>query len=153
MAPFRFRAQPALDLRRREHDAAQRALARADAERQQARQSVDAAEQALADARIQADAATRTPGSRTELEWYRFWIVRLEQDRDARRTGLGACEAAVAAARGASLIARQRCEALERLRAKAYTAHLAAEAAIERKVIDELATRRFVAERRIREGA
>jgi flagellar export protein FliJ len=150
---FRFRAQPALDLRRREYDVAQRALARADAERQLARGSLEAAGRALESARRQLDDATREPGPRAELDWYRFWIVKLERDRDARRSILDASEAAVVAARDACLVARQGCEALERFRAKAFSAHQAAEAVMERKAIDELASRRFVAERRVREGA
>ena len=48
MAGFRFRAQPALDLRRREYEVAQRVLARADAERHQAHTRVEAAECASA---------------------------------------------------------------------------------------------------------
>jgi flagellar export protein FliJ len=147
MPTFRFRAQPALDLRRREHDAAQRALARADAERQRARDRVDAADRALSAARRDLDDVTRTPGSQQEREWYQFWIVRLEQERGALQHTLAACEGAVAAARAACLDARQRCEALERFREKAYVAHVAAEAARDRKLIDELAARRFVARR------
>jgi flagellar export protein FliJ len=153
MPAFRFRAQPALDLRRREHDAAQRALARADAERQRARERVNAAERALMAARRDLDDVTRTPGSQHEHEWYRFWIVRLERERTSLQRVLTACEDAVVAARAACLTARQRCEALERFREKAYVAYVAAEASRDRKVIDELATRRFVARRNISEGA
>jgi len=153
MPTFRFRAQPALDLRRREHDAAQRALARADAERQRARDRVDAADRALAAARRDLDDVTRTPAAQQEREWYRFWIVRLEQERAALQGTLTACEGAVAAARAVCLNARQRCEALERFREKAYVAHAAAEAARDRKMIDELATRRFVARRNVGKGA
>jgi flagellar export protein FliJ len=149
---FRFRAQPALDLRRREHDAAQRELARADAERQRARDRVDAAGRAIADARRQADAALagESPG---EAEWYRFWIVRLDRDRTALMAALRDREADVARARAACLAARQRCEALARFREKAWAAYRAAEAAHERKTIDDIATQRFAARRDITEGA
>lgn len=115
MRSFRFHPQPALDLRRREHDATQRALARADAERQRARDLVDAADRALADARRDADDANRESKSRAELEWYRFWIVRLNRERAALEAALRVCVAAVAEARAACLAARQRREALERL--------------------------------------
>ena len=115
MRSFRFRAQPALDLRRREHDATQRALARADAERQRARDLVDAADRALADVRSDADDASRGSKSRAELEWYRSWIIRLNRERVALEAALRVCVAAVAEARAASLAARQRREALERL--------------------------------------
>jgi flagellar export protein FliJ len=153
MRSFRFRAQPALDLRRREHDATQRALARADSERQRARDLVDAADRGLADARSDADDASRGLKSRAELEWYRFWIIRLNRERAALEAALGVCVAAVAEARAAGLAARQRREALERLRQKAYAAHLHAEAAAERKIIDELATQRFSTRRDLSEGA
>jgi flagellar export protein FliJ len=153
MPAFRFRAQPALDLRRREHDVAQRALARAVAERQRARSRFEAAGHALAEAAREANEAARTREALHDAEWYRFWIVRLEQERAALHGPLAACEAAVVAAREQCLAARQRSEALERLREKAYVAHLAEEAAAERKVIDELAARRFAAGRLLDEGA
>ena len=152
MPAFRFRAQPALDLRRREHDAAQRALARADAERQRARDRVDTADRALSAAQRDLDDVSRTPGSQQEREWYRFWIVRLEQERTALQVTLTACEEAVAVTRAACLNARQRCEALERFREKAYVAYVAAEAVRDRKMIDELAARRFTARRNVSEG-
>jgi flagellar export protein FliJ len=152
VATFRFRAQPALDLRRREHDAAQHALARADAERQRVKQRFEAAERAVAAARRDADDAARTAGLGGEIEWYRFWIIRLDRERDALEAALRAHDAAVAEARRACLAARQRQEALERFREKAYGAHVAEENAAERKLIDELATRRFAARRGFTEG-
>jgi len=143
MAGFRFRAQPALDLRRREYEVAQRVLARADAERHQAHTRVEAAECASAQARREADEAVRTPVAARDREWYRFWIVRLDREREAAAATLAQQDAAVAAARAACLQARQRCEALERFRDKAHTAYLAGLAAEERKIIDDLATQRY----------
>ena len=81
MPAFRFRAQPALDLRRREYEAAQRALARADAERHHAQMHVEATECAIEQGRRDADAAVRANPTGADREWYRFWIVRLERDR------------------------------------------------------------------------
>jgi flagellar export protein FliJ len=143
MAGFRFRAQPALDLRRREYEAAQRVLARADAERQQAQARVEAAGRASAQARREADEAVRTPIASRDREWYRFWIVRLDREREAAAATLAQHDDAVAAARAACLHARQRCEALERFRDKAQSAYLAGLAAEERKIIDDLATQRY----------
>jgi flagellar export protein FliJ len=143
MPAFIFRAQPALDLRRREHDAAQRVLARADAARQRARAELDAAERAAAQARHDADAAARTAGEHPDREWYRFWIIRLDRERGAAMLNLQRHEDALAQARAACLQARQRCEALERLREKSYAAYLAGVAAAEKKIIDELATQRY----------
>jgi flagellar export protein FliJ len=152
MARFRFRPQPALDLRRREHEAAQRELARADLERQRAQSHVEAAERALVGAVRSADAAARTPGAVSQLDWYRSWIVRLEGERAETSEALRTHERTVLTARAASLAARRRHEALERLREKAYAAHLAGEADAERKLIDEVASQRY-ARRAITEGA
>ena len=143
MPAFRFRAQPALDLRRREHDAAQRALARADAERHQARTRLEAGERAIARARDDADRAARTGAAGHDREWYRFWIVRLDRERAALQADCDRAEAAVHVAQAACLETKRRCEALERFRDKALAAHRAAEDAEERKIIDDLATQRF----------
>ena len=143
MAGFRFRAQPALDLRRRDYEAAQRVLAQADAERQRTQARVEAADRASARARREADDAVRTPAAGRDREWYRFWIVRLDREREAAAATLAKADAAVSAARVACMQARQRCEALERFRDKAHTAWLAGLAAEERKIIDDLATQRY----------
>jgi flagellar export protein FliJ len=143
MPVFTFRAQPALDLRRREHEAAQRVLARADAERQQARARLDAAERAAAQGRHDADTAARSALGQGEREWYRFWIIRLDRERGAAAVHLQRHDEALAHARSACLQARQRCEALERLREKAYAAYLEGVTAAEKKIIDELATQRY----------
>jgi flagellar export protein FliJ len=153
MPAFRFRAQPALDLRRREYDAAQRALARADAERHHAQRHLEATECAIAQARRDADEAVRANPAATEREWYRFWIVRLERDRSDALAALTRQDARLAAARAACMQARQRCEALERFRQKAYDAWLASLEAEERKIIDDLATQRYALRLGGREGA
>lgn len=153
MPAFTFRAQPALDLRRREHEAAQRVLARADAERQHARALLDAAERAAAQARRDADAAARTTGDHPDREWYRFWIIRLDRERGAAMVNLQRHDEALAQARAACLQARQRYEALERLREKSYAAYVAGVAAAEKKIIDDLATQRYALRERRGEGA
>ena len=150
MATFRFRAQAALDLRRREYEQAQRELAEkrrdlqgAQARYEQARAAVVVAERASVDAQGSAVAAF-------ELDWYRFWIVRLVHERQAHALTVTAREQRVADAVAACQRAHQRCEALEKFRDKAQRAHEAAESATERKLIDELATRRYVGGRAIR---
>ena len=153
MPAFKFRAQPALDLRRREHEAAQRALARADAERQHARGHLDVAERAAVQARHEADAAAGGATSQADREWYRFWIIRLDRERGVAALNLRRHDEALAHARSACLQARQRYEALERLREKAYAAHLAGVMAAEKKIIDDLATQRYALRRDQGEGA
>lgn len=143
MPAFKFRPQPALDLRRREHEAAQRALARADAERQHAHARYEAAERAAARARHDADEAIRAAPIGADCEWYRFWIVRLDRECGTANAVLEQHDALLEQARVACLQARQRYEALERLREKAYAAYVAGIDAAEKKIIEDLATQRF----------
>lgn len=153
MAAFKFRAQPALELRRREYESAQRALARANAERQQANARVYAAERAASDARAGADQAMRTAPAAATGEWYRFWIVRLDGELAVAKVHLARRDEMLAAAQAACLQARQRYEALDRLREKAQAAYLAGISAAEKKIIDDLATQRYALRRDGRQGA
>ena len=148
MSTFRFRAQAALDLRRREWQTAQANLARAEQVRAMAARDVEKAALALAEAqRTSADEGrhTRTP---TELQWYRFWIVRLDHERRSTQSLLAARQGDVVKMSAACVHAKQRCESLERLRDKTRRTHERAEADAERKVIDEIATLRFNTDRR-----
>ena len=143
MPTFRFRAQAALDLRRRQLDDARRELADAERVRDLARLRVVDADAALAEARAAGTARAHEAGTITEWHWYRFWILRLEHERRAEVAALASREAVVEQKRDACLKAKQRCESLERFREKARAAFDAAEAAHERKLIDDLATLRF----------
>jgi len=144
MPRFRFRAQAALDLRRRQLDAARRELADAERLRDEARVRVSRADATLAAARAAGSARARQAGTITDWHWYRIWILRLEHERVAEGVALTSQEALVEASRRVCAGAKQRCESLERFREKAREAFDAAEAATERKLVDELATRRFV---------
>jgi flagellar export protein FliJ len=146
--PFRFRAQAALDLRQREYDAARRVLARAETDLRAARHMLVEREQALENARTQCANAQAHAGPATQLQWYRFWIVRLEQERASQATVVAAREREAAAASAACLRARQRLESLERFKQKASDAWERAVLAEERKELDTLATLRFVAQQR-----
>jgi flagellar export protein FliJ len=149
MSAFRFRAQVALDLRRRELATAQANLANAERDRETARQGVARAAAAVADAQNAGAAHISNRHSANDLEWYRFWILRLDHERRAAASRLQSREADVVTASAACLRAKQRCESLERLREKALDAHHLAEAAAETKLIDELATRRFTSQRMV----
>src|SRR4051794_7738291 len=153
MAAFKFRAQPALDLRRREYESAQRVLARADAERQHANARVQAVARAAGEARHDADDAARTAPGAAAGEWYRFWIVRLDRELAVANVHLQRRDETLLAAHAACVHARQRYEALERLREKAYAAYLAGISAAEKKIIDDLATQRYALRRDGRQGA
>ena len=148
MSTFRFRAQAALDLRRREWQTAQGNLARAEQVREMAARDVEKAALALAeaqDASAEQARQTRTP---TELQWYRFWIVRLDHERKSAQSVLAARQGDVAKMSAACQHAKQRCESLELLKDKTRRTFDRAEADAERKVIDEIATLRFNIDRR-----
>jgi flagellar export protein FliJ len=144
---FKFRAQAALDLRARELQEAQRELARAEGDRDLARRRVADAQQALSEARVTASDAQRTATDCAALQWYRFWILRLDHERTAHLATLAAREEAVAKAAAVCQRAQQKKESLRRFREKARAGYEAQEAAAERKLIDELATRRYAATR------
>jgi flagellar export protein FliJ len=146
--PFRFRAQAALDLRQREYDAARRVLARAETDLRAARHVLAERDAALQDARTQCASAQSTAGTATQLQWYRFWIIRLEQERAAQARVVTAREQDAATAAAACQRARQRLESLERFKEKASAAWQRAALAEEQKELDSLATLRFVAQQR-----
>ena len=146
MKAFKFRAQAALDLRSRELADAQRELARIEGLRDVARRRLADADAEALRAREQAGEAHRTTTDVTALQWYRFWILRLDHERKAHAATLAARERDVNQAIAACMRSKQRRESLDRFRKKAQAGHDAAELAAEMKVIDELAARRFVAQ-------
>lgn len=150
MPAFRFRAQAALDLRRREYEQTQRELAEKQRDLQVAQARFEQACAAVIGAgRVSVDAQSESVAA-FELDWYRFWIVRLVHERQAHALAVSSREQRVADAVAACQHAHQRCEALEKFRDKAKRAHDAAESATERKLIDELAARRYVSGRAIK---
>jgi flagellar export protein FliJ len=148
MRPLRFRAQAALDLRQREYDAARRVLARAETDLRAARHLLAERRQALEDGRTQCGNAQAVAGPATQLQWYRFWIVRLEQEHTSQAAVVTAREREVAAATAACLRAKQRLESIERFKEKASAAWERMALAEEQKELDTLATLRFVAQQR-----
>jgi flagellar export protein FliJ len=152
MARFRFRAQAALDLRIREHDVARRALAAADVAHRGALAALDEASLAVAQAGSQASAAMSTSDASLQLEWYRSWIIGLRNQRATRAAEVTRRERDLAKARAASITAKQRLDALERLRDDARHAWERAMLAKEQREIDALATMRFVSLRRGEHG-
>jgi flagellar export protein FliJ len=148
MRQFKFRAQAALELRQREYDAARRVLARVEADLRAARQVLVEREQALDDGRTQCANAQSTGVAQAQQQWYRFWIVRLEQERAAQVLVVTARERERVTAAGACQHARQRLESLERFKEKASAAWQRAALAEEQKDLDSLATLRFVAQQR-----
>lgn len=76
MRSFKFRAQAAIQVRRREHDQALVRLAQAQAALEVAERSLEEADRALNEADNHLRAAMQAPVSQAPLEWYRSWRVR-----------------------------------------------------------------------------
>jgi flagellar export protein FliJ len=148
MRRFQFRAQAVLDLRRREHDDARRALAAAERELAAATRLHADADAALREARTRALEAMGGALPAAQLAWHRAWLVRLEHQRTALAAAVTARDADVRRAAEACARARQRLESLERLRDKAREAWERAARAEEQKAIDALAGLRHIGNRR-----
>lgn len=145
MRPFAFRAQAAIELRRRQYDEARRVLARASLNLRAAQDVWNEARARLAGAREQWGREMTQGIDRARSQWYRFWMVRLEYESTVCSSAVSARERDVTLASAACLETQQRLEALERFRDKAQHAWERAAAAEEQKQIDALATLRHVA--------
>jgi flagellar FliJ protein len=148
MRAFHFRPQPALDLRRREEEAAQLVVATARVISDRAAQAFAAAQAAFDGGQAQAAALDAAGGSITDVIWHRNWIralrrelVRTEANAEDRRVQLEAAEQALVAA-------RERVKVLERLKERALEAHQERERKEEQRAMDELATLRFAIRQR-----
>jgi flagellar export protein FliJ len=145
MDTFRFRLQTILELRQREHEQSERALARAESDLRVARHRLTEATNALERAQADMSAALARPSSTTPLAWYQSWIVRLSQQRAQCAQAVADHERDCSTARAAWSQTRRRLHAMERLReiqAQRWRAALAAE---EQRQLDALATMRFAA--------
>ena len=140
---FRFRAQAALDLRQREHDAARRVLAKAEADLREAGRVLHEATQCADEARAQCAARMQEPGGHVQAQWYRSWILRLDRERALAANAVTSRQAQVAEATAACTRSRQRVESLERFKEKASQEWERQALAEEQKHIDALATMRF----------
>lgn len=144
MNNFRFRAQPALDLRIQQDDVAQKAAADAETRRNSARDARDAAERAIAETLLRANAdVARNPADVTMRTWYRNWIVSQRQDLARRERELEVREAELREARRAAIVTRRKRRALERFRERRLHAHEHEERREETRALDELGTLRF----------
>ena len=143
MRTFRFRAEAALQLRRREHDDALARLARMQSALALAQRGVDDAQRQMREA----DATMRqaADGSTTAhtLNWYRSWRVRLAAERHRRELHRRVREADVQHATKLLSVAHRRVKSLERLQELALAAWRREADREERKTMDALATARF----------
>ncbi|HEY3380313.1 MAG TPA: flagellar FliJ family protein [Vicinamibacterales bacterium] len=153
MANFRFRAQVALDLRRKQDDDAQRALGEAKRATAAAQRAVQDAERALVETQERAREEAARASDTTRAIWYRNWIRRQQQVIVAARHALEQRldEERVVAAR--AMEARRKLRSLEHLRDRTWKAFQLAERKAEQKEFDVLGGLRYVALREVPEGA
>src|SRR5262249_15344906 len=128
-----------------EYDESRRVLARASLDLRAAEDVLGEARERLGGGRDRFGREMSNGIDLARAQWYRFWIVRLEHEEAVCARAVSAREREVALASAACQRARQRLEALERVRDKARQAWERAAAAEERKQIDALATLRHVA--------
>jgi flagellar FliJ protein len=143
MRPFVFRAQVALEVRRRRDEDAQRERAAAEMRRLAASEQLAGAAAVLRRGLEQAGLAERRAGDVAARVWHRNWIVgqRLEVERCAAQVKQR--ERDVEHAARQAKVAHQQRESLERLHDRAFSAWQDAARHAEQKAIDELAGMRF----------
>jgi flagellar FliJ protein len=144
MQAFRFRATVALEHRRRQEEAAETTLARAEAAFTASREVVAVTTARHAAAMTAQDDAVRAGTGGHALVWHRNWITSLAAAIGAARREMNRQEAVVAEARTAWYDARRKRLMLERLRDRALARYRVAEQRWELKQIDELARMRFM---------
>jgi hypothetical protein len=141
--PFRFRAQAALQLRRREHDQAFASLARAQTALIVAQDLLDAADHAAREADARLTSTLQTPTVQVQLDWYRSWRVRCRAGRERCEEQQLAREAEVHEATRLVGTTHQRVRSLERLHDHALAAWRRAADREELKMKDALGSARF----------
>jgi flagellar export protein FliJ len=146
---FTFRAQPALDVRKRELDTRRRELATTEWELRAARQLFTEAEQTLRTAHQNAGETLRHAGVE-QYVWHRVWIDRVERAKAAHAVTVARRQDDVAKAAAACRKAKQRVDAMEKLKEKARAAWEHEARLREQRELDALATMRFVADARAR---
>ena len=141
---FTFRAQPALDVRKREFDTRRRELATAEWELRAARQLFTEAEQTLRDAHDRARVTLQHAGIE-QYVWHRVWIDRVERAKAAHAVTVAQRQDDVAKAAASCRKAKQRVDAMAKLKEKALAAWEHEARLREQRELDALATMRFVA--------
>jgi len=139
MAAFKFRAQIALDLRRRRDDDAQRALAAANTAVMAADAALHAAvlvhDAALAASR----AAQQQPAEVATLMWHRNWIIARQRETDRRRQLLDERRADAERARQTAARTHMDVRVLEKFKERAWRTYTIEVQRAEQKDIDWLA--------------
>lgn len=147
MKTFVFRAQAALDLRQREEDEAKRVLLSAESRERLALEAWMRATAEMDEALRRARDVEGESGDIAPRLWHRNWIAAQRQVIDRCAVELERRRAEVAGATARTIEATRRRKSLERLRQKALARWQEEGRREEQKLIDELATVRFVRNR------
>jgi flagellar export protein FliJ len=148
MPSFRFRAQPALEMRRKQEELQRAAVNDARLASEAAEAALAAAQASFDDATARAHAADAEGGDVTVAIWHRNWIK--SQRRELARCDAIAEDRRVQLQDAERLLieARRRVRVLERLRERAWTTHQQNERRVEQQRLDELAVLRFAIRQR-----
>jgi hypothetical protein len=147
MRPFKFRAQAALELRRREHDETLRRRAAAEAALVAADRAVEAAEEVIAAADL--ERAALMQGAVVEyarVQWHQAWRIRCIEEKTQLQARRAQRDQELQLATLDVSQTHRRVRSLERLREHAVAAWTLATQQEERKTMDALAASRFVQE-------
>jgi flagellar export protein FliJ len=143
MAKFIFRAQVALDLRRKQEDVARLALAEAQSRLRDAERAHADAETRVADALTSARDTEAEASDPTLAIWYRNWIHRLRREVARCVQILDGRQADAKAAEAKALEARRAVRVIEKLRERAWDAHTTRERREEQKALDLLGVMQY----------
>jgi flagellar protein FliJ len=151
MRPFKFRADAALVIRRKQEDEAQRALNAAHAAERLALESEDAARAALAHADEAARTGFQQVTAARELIWQENWMTGLQRDLARAQQTLAERRSVRQHAAENAQHARMQVLVLERLKERQWRAWQLEARRAEQKALDELAGLRFAARQRATE--
>jgi flagellar export protein FliJ len=143
MAKFIFRAQVALDLRRKQEDVARLALAEAHSRLRDAERAHADAETRVAEALTSARDTEAEASDPTLAIWYRNWIHRLRREVARCVQILDGRQADAKAAEAKALEARRAVRVVEKLRERAWDAHTTRERREEQKALDLLGVMQY----------
>ena len=142
MRPFVFRAQVALDLRRKREEDAQRALGAANAAVLRAEADLEASVHACDDSKHRAADEMRERGDVATQMWYRNWILRQQREIAVRRDTVTDRRSDADNARARATKTHIDVKVLEKLHEKKWRAYTDEERRAEQKEIDWLAVLR-----------
>lgn len=152
MAKFKFRAEAAMDLRRKRDDEAQRTLADARRVARAAEADLAREERSLNDTLTLALAEEANTANIACSVWLRNWMQRQRQVIEAAGRRAEERRRLERAAAEQAIEARRQLRALERLRERQWRAFLQQEHRVEQRDLDMLAGLRYVARQSVLEG-